>query len=1057
MKQLKTLTAGAALFSLSLTTANADVATTREDAVQRGQNSLTVTPKQTTSNDIRDVPTAILYIQDISGSRWDMAEQTLPDIYAFRNEFSQDDDHIFKLGFYYTGSAGDVPRRFENWRDFGPSGFEQAISDFKEEFGQNKQVIVIFEHDLEDWNWSDDPNGEYGANTLFTRLAQKHGVKFFIVTEATEKVLNKGLDNDYVKYGGLKQRDDLIKDYLKANTTATTTSPVTVTIGDESGKLQVKTATATVDGKEVALTVTNGKVNQTLNPKTNQAVTVNYTFEGNFNNGDSGTMTARLSNGTDTVDKSDTASRRDIVRDVVETRQDLPFKTIYQADDTKTAGEKTTVTPGQAGSVVSRQNTEDGKPVGQPDVKRTEATNAVVKVGTKPLVTSVDIPFTTRYEADKSLEAGQIRVAVEGKVGQTITTVSYTLNTETGEVSTSQPDVKTVKPQERVIKVGIYSPVATEHLTYETIYRTDENLPVGESYVEREGRNGTRETRVIHDMDENGQLINPRTVVVGGKDAVNRIVRLGKKPLVSETTITPEMTYVADDTLNLNEKVVEKEGEEGLESSRTTYTAQGVHTDGKTITLIDEDDTITPNDPIVTKKDAVSGVTRVGTKPTEQVTELPFDVVYVADDKLEKGQTVVEQEGKVGQAIKTTTYRIENGKAVPDKETTKVIDPVHKRVKVGTKSEVTVEAIPFTTRFEADETLPYGHRDVVTTGKEGSITRTRSYTLDAKSGEVTAKDAEVVVDPVEHLVKVGTKPTVVETTKDLGYIGTYDKQLGNGVEIVDDKGQPRLIRLITRYTLDTKTGQVSETTTKEVIEGRPKRYRFGLDEGYDALALGDLSGADWSAKANDLKVELEAMVEDRSNALFAKPSLTLSPDEKRELEKDLLANDTFVTKLESLYDTIPNRLTTEPTAKKTEEKEQMPSEIEPKVEVSKGDVKEAKETSEPKPQVDGVVKKAEETKQTSKKAPQVAVEAETKQVDAKSPEKTDTKTVQSTDATFTKSTSVLDKISDKTSTEKSESPKELPKTGDMTSVLGLLGTLPLISGVALSVKNRKKP
>ena len=101
----------------------------------------------------------------------------------------------------------------------------------------------------------------------------------------------------------------------------------------------------------------------------------------------------------------------------------------------------------------------------------------------------------------------------------------------------------------------------------------------------------------------------------------------------------------------------------------------------------------------------------------------------------------------------------------PNKPTTVTEEAIDRIVKVGTRPNVVETPIDFTTTYEAD---PESQRDSKTdkvVGKKGTTTVTTTYSVDPKTGvETENPSTTTVIDPVNAVIKVGTKSTVVVET-----------------------------------------------------------------------------------------------------------------------------------------------------------------------------------------------------------------------------------------------------------------------------------------------------
>ena len=165
-------------------------------------------------------------------------------------------------------------------------------------------------------------------------------------------------------------------------------------------------------------------------------------------------------------------------------------------------------------------------------------------------------------------------------------------------------------------------------------------------------------------------------------------------------------------------------------------------------------------------KDEPDGVT-VDKVPIYKVQKIT--TTYKGDDTLDKGQQVVEKDGKT------------DGNKV---------------VRVGTKPTVEVEKLPSPVRYEKDNTREKGQENITVKGKDGSKTTTTTYTVNPKTGEVVENVGKpVVVEPTETVVKVASK----------------DK-----VEVVNKK-DGETVKVITSYEVNPKTGELKEVKREDLL------------------------------------------------------------------------------------------------------------------------------------------------------------------------------------------------------------------------------------------------
>ncbi|ORP04901.1 hypothetical protein B7693_00510 [Streptococcus mitis] len=143
----------------------------------------------------------------------------------------------------------------------------------------------------------------------------------------------------------------------------------------------------------------------------------------------------------------------------VETETKIPITTTYVEDKTIDYGTEIVESNGSEGKIVTTTpkivNELDGIVTdGKPTEKETPMVPKVVKVGTKPTVVETTTPYTTRYVEDNTKDKDYREVTRTGKAGKTTTTITYTLDPNTGAVTPNEPTTITEEAVEEVITVG---------------------------------------------------------------------------------------------------------------------------------------------------------------------------------------------------------------------------------------------------------------------------------------------------------------------------------------------------------------------------------------------------------------------------------------------------------------------------------------------------------------------------------------------------------------------------------------------------------------------------
>lgn len=576
-----------------------------------------------------------------------------------------------------------------------------------------------------------------------------------------------------------------------------------------------------------------------------------------------------------------------------------PKTTRYVGDSDTPYNTKVTSVDGHDGSVTKKTTYDLDEHTGQVTPKETVTTvekeDKVVKVGNKQ-VTTQEIPMTVTYKEDPTLEGGKTVVDVEGAPGEKETTTVYDVSETDGSLSNPQSTEKTTREMTpRVVRVGtkpkevetpIPSPITYEanpnlkkdekrtktqgtpgkriqEITYKWIPNTDkvEEVPGGDGEedptttvievgnVEKEVVETEITTRYIPDetktRDEKEVVtpgskgvhtktttysVNPKTgethtpvVTEDDTPMKQKVVKVGIKPVETTKIIDITTKYIQDPDLDYGKTVIDNPGSEGKIVTRTTYT------------LNEQDGTTTENQPTVQKTEMVQKVVRVGVKPKVEETPIPYTTRYERDDSVPNGQEVETVKGVDGKTVKKTTYTMnpDTGVVTPNEPTTETTQPLTRVVKVGTQPTETVTPIPSPKRYEKDPEKEKGQPNQEVPGTPGTRTTTTTYEVDPKTGKVTEKVGDpVVVEPTETVIKVPAKDKVV--TEEIPVVTEYedDPTLEPGTEKEVTPGQPGEKTTTTTYTVDGKTGDITETTTTQTTKEMVKRMvKRGPKEG----------------------------------------------------------------------------------------------------------------------------------------------------------------------------------------------------------------------------------
>ena len=224
-------------------------------------------------------------------------------------------------------------------------------------------------------------------------------------------------------------------------------------------------------------------------------------------------------------------------------------------------------------------------------------------VGTKPQVERTPIPFETRYERDDSIPKGEERETTAGVNGEKVTTTTYELNVQTGEVTANAPTSETTTPVTRVVKRGTQPQVERTPIPFETRYERDDSIPKGEEREVTAGVNGEKVTTTTYELNPTTGEVTANAPTSETTNPVTRVVKRGTQPQVERTPIPFETRYEEDNSIPEGEEREVTAGVNGETVKTTTYELNP--TTGE----------VTANEPTSVTTDPVTRVVKRGTQP----------------------------------------------------------------------------------------------------------------------------------------------------------------------------------------------------------------------------------------------------------------------------------------------------------------------------------------------------------------------------------------------------------------------------------------------------------
>ena len=210
------------------------------------------------------------------------------------------------------------------------------------------------------------------------------------------------------------------------------------------------------------------------------------------------------------------------------------------------------------------------------------------------------------------------------------------------------------------------------------------------------------------------------------------------------------------------------------------------------------------------------------------------------------------------------------------------------------QTKVETKAVPYETVYEKNEKLDHGVTRVKIPGVEGQEQVTTTYTKDQASGNISEnKTVKIVVNKVDQVVEVGTKPSVETTVLSHKTIYQVNPALEFRQEKVAVAGRDGSVETRTTYQLDKATGQVRVSdTARQVNPAVDKVIQVGnVEKVIQPIAVTEERREDSSLVKNIEKVASEGEVGEntltRTYAINEQTGELVNPQEVSQITKPM--------------------------------------------------------------------------------------------------------------------------------------------------------------------------
>ena len=411
---------------------------------------------------------------------------------------------------------------------------------------------------------------------------------------------------------------------------------------------------------------------------------------------------------------------------------------------------------------------------------------------------------------------------------------------EAGKTLTSETVID--QPVKRIITVGsavekVEYTTEIKDVDFETVVEYDYTKPKGYEEVRQDGEKGRIENQYkltyLNNELVDRSLVNENIL----KEKKDKIIVKGLGVVVSVRSVV----VVEEKDFN---KVIEKDETQPEGYNKITQVGSpGTITTTYEVTYEDDVEVARKEISKVEDPKAVDEITVIGTsKMTERTldeqVDVPFKTIYVSDNTLPAGESVVDEEGTPGQIIRTFLVSYRNGKEIGRTIVSehKITDAVNRVVRVGNATPIVettelvdeTESIDYNTFKEFSDQLPAGTTKVIQAGKKGQ--KTNRYSVTKVNGEETSRtfvESNITTDPVDEIIQVGTRikeireatetspiPFTIkvrkDTTKPIGYRVT---------EVEGQDGEKSDLYKVTYINgTETKREHLKTTVVKEAVD-----------------------------------------------------------------------------------------------------------------------------------------------------------------------------------------------------------------------------------------------
>jgi len=429
-------------------------------------------------------------------------------------ENKQPDANVFRI----INEFKDLFKK-EGW-DVTEDSIKKGFSEIYDNYSGKKNSYVSTIQFTDGWDYGEKIDIQYAnwaknhAKTFYTvtynanersysveaMKAVGHNNIFISDASTTELERQKAINDQFAKTAIEEIKEEKVSVKQKG----------TVSISPEADLTLTSAELVAPNGQKTPLTITNNTVSWS-GDLDNGSYTVNYTFTGT-------PSVERSIRSSVTVDGKKVDEKINTLRP-----EKIAFETKYEEDSSLAAGQEKEKQAGSEGSQLL--SLKDGKVISTTITK--PKVDRIVLRGSKSAVATKELDYKTTYVEDKESEAGKKTVVTKGSKGHETTTITYSFNSETGEVTANEPKVEKTESVDEVISVGTKPKVEIRETEFKTEKRENKDLKKGEEKIIQAGVKGRETITTTYYLDPETGDVKENKPSLEKVDPVNEIIEVG--------------------------------------------------------------------------------------------------------------------------------------------------------------------------------------------------------------------------------------------------------------------------------------------------------------------------------------------------------------------------------------------------------------------------------------------------------------------------------------------------------------------------------------------------